>query len=209
MRIPQLIRNADRPRGAVWGRLMIIKMNLFHSKLSRWGLGHLRVPKGAVCLDIGCGGGRNVARLRRRAKGGRAYGVDLSSLSVRQSVWLNLPAILGGKSAILHAGADDLPFKDAHFDVVTAFETVYYWPDPVHCFEEVRRVLRPGGQFMICNEDTYHADRPEEHTAIKSILDLSFYSNDELEQMLRDAGFRYVRSATHSNGRWVVLIGHA
>ena len=38
------------------------------------------------------------------------------------------------------------------FDVVTAFETIYFWPDIEHCFNEVKKVLKPGGQFVIVNE---------------------------------------------------------
>ena len=45
-----------------------------------------------------------------------------------------------------------LPFEDARFDAVTAFETVYFWPDPARCFREIWRVLKPGGTFLICNE---------------------------------------------------------
>lgn len=43
-------------------------------------------------------------------------------------------------------------FADGWFDAVTAFETVYFWPDLPRCFPEVFRVLRSGGTFLICNE---------------------------------------------------------
>ena len=37
-------------------------------------------------------------------------------------------------------------------DRVTAFETVYFWPELAQNFREVYRVLKPGGVFFICNE---------------------------------------------------------
>lgn len=208
MRITQLIRNANNPRDFFWGRLMITKMNFFHRNLSLWGLSHIQVPPHAITLDLGCGGGKNVQRLHRLSRGGKAFGVDLSKLSLRHAVRHNMHSVLNGETAIIHAGADDLPFKDGYFDVVTAFETIYYWPNLARCFREIHRVLRPGGTFMICNEDTFHEDRPEEHEAIQSILDIHFYSNDELSKLLLQAGFRKVSYRTHKNGQWVVLVAH-
>ncbi len=45
-----------------------------------------------------------------------------------------------------------LPFADTSFDVATAFETVYFWPDIRRSLSEVARVIRRGGTFMISNE---------------------------------------------------------
>lgn len=42
--------------------------------------------------------------------------------------------------------------KDASFGLVTAFETIYFWPGLADCFREVYRVTKPGGTFFICNE---------------------------------------------------------
>ena len=46
-----------------------------------------------------------------------------------------------------------LPFKDDTFSLVTAFETVYLWPDIEKSFAEVRRVMTSGATFYIVNED--------------------------------------------------------
>lgn len=188
---------------------MILKMNLFHSKLSRWGFRNLGVVKGARALDVGCGGGRNVARLRRYLDGGFSVGVDLSPLSVAEARRWNAPALLSGKSVILEGGADVLPFRDDFFDVVTAFETIYYWPDLDRCFKEVYRVLRPGGVFMICNEDHCTSDNSEIHADIQALIPIAFYSNDELTMRLKQVGFRYVTSTVHANGRWVSVVAYA
>ena len=54
---------------------------------------------------------------------------------------------------------EHMNFTDASFDVVTAFETVYFWPGLPKCFQEVYRVLKPGGIFLICNEKMCIRDR--------------------------------------------------
>lgn len=48
--------------------------------------------------------------------------------------------------------AEQLPYSDEMFDLVTAVETVYFWPNLPDCLQEVRRVLKPGGKFAIMVE---------------------------------------------------------
>lgn len=60
-----------------------------------------------------------------------------------------------------------LPFEAERFDLVTAFETVYFWPDLPKSFREIRRVLRPGGTLLICNECS--GDAPGDEAWTKKI----------------------------------------
>ena len=46
------------------------------------------------------------------------------------------------------ASVAELPFEAEQFDVATAFETVYFWPELAQNFREVYRVLKPGGTFF-------------------------------------------------------------
>ena len=57
-----------------------------------------------------------------------------------------------GLHFLQQASVAELPFEAEQFDVVTAFETVYFWPELAQNFREVYRVLKPGGTFFICNE---------------------------------------------------------
>jgi SAM-dependent methyltransferase len=45
-----------------------------------------------------------------------------------------------------------LPFPGDKFDLVTAVETQYYWPDLVKDMQEVLRVLKPGGTLIVIAE---------------------------------------------------------
>ena len=70
-------------------------------------------------------------------------------------------------------------FADDWFDAVTAFETVYFWPDLPRCFREVYRVLKPGGTFLICNESNGDSDKDEKWTEI--IGGMTIYKDAELK----------------------------
>ena len=109
----------------------------------------------ARVLDCGCGGGANMKRLLKKCPQGIVKGIDYSPVSVEKSKKVNEAAIAEGRCAVLQGSVADMMFADDWFDAVTAFETVYFWPDLPQCFREVYRVLKPGGTFLICNESKW------------------------------------------------------
>ena len=176
----------EKPEGED-GFALVARMNgVHHEELSEWGLSFLQVPDDAHALDIGCGGGANIARLLARAPKGQVTGVDFSPVSVQASSEHNAQAIQQGRCQVLEGNSSDLPLPDKAFDVVTAFETVYYW-DLATAFAEVHRVLKPGGQFLVCNED----DGLNEgmHEFAKKVPTMVIYTVDELTAALKQAGF--------------------
>lgn len=138
--------NMRKPQGKL-GNIQLKSMNKEHTPVSLWGLKHLDIQPDDIILDVGCGGGINIKRMAEKAK--KVYGVDYSIESVKLSKEVNEKLISEGKVEIYEGNVKDLPFEDDTFDVVTAFETVYFWPDIEKCFGEVKRVLKPGGMFLI------------------------------------------------------------
>lgn len=132
------------------GRLFIWLMNRTHAGVTRWGLRHVTVGPAATILDVGCGGGRTIRALA--GLGQMVHGIDYSATSVAAATRANADLIAAGRVDIRKAGVSQLPFADACFDLVTAVETHYYWPDPVHDFQEVYRVLKPGGTLLVIAE---------------------------------------------------------
>lgn len=181
--------NTRKPVG-FGGKLMVAMMNLGHSPVARWGLRFLKIASDARVLDCGCGGGANIKRLLRKCPHGSVNGIDYSSVSVEKSKKINRVAIAEGRCAVRQASVAELPFAAEQFDVVTAFETVYFWPDLQQCFMEVHRVLRPGGTFFICNESSGDTDKDEKWTKI--ISGMTIYNDTRLKVYLEQAGFRDV-----------------
>lgn len=158
-------------------------MNFGHAPLTNWGLSHVSFCEGMTMLDIGCGGGATLKRLIKRSKDGQVYGIDISEVSVSKARKVN-KSLLGKQVFVQQGSANDLPFEDSKFDLVTAVETVYFWPELPDCLKEVRRVLKPGGQFAIMVEvidaDSMWTNVVEGMTA---------YSPEQLKEMLEVAGF--------------------
>ncbi len=198
-----IFSNTRKPEG-FWGRLMVVGMNGgSHAAMASWGLDHANVPADGEILDIGCGGGANLARLMDRSLRAKVTGIDYSTVSVEKSRKVNADAIIKGRCKVLEASVSSLPFTDATFTMATAFETVYFWPDIVNSFAEVRRVLVPGGKFLIVNEDDGLSGNNEKWE--KMIEGMHTYTPDELETHLTAAGFRDVAVYRDESRHWLCL----
>jgi ubiquinone/menaquinone biosynthesis C-methylase UbiE len=199
----KFLDNFRKPQGMM-GRLLVASMNWGHTSVSHWGLKHLDIKPGDHILDIGCGGGKNVARMLKRASEGRVCGLDYSEVCVEKTTRLNRKAVRAGRSEIRLGSVSENPWSDNSFDIVTAFETIYFWPDFVNDLREVRRVLKPGGVFFICNE----MNMPEEGEApyqfwIKK-LDLKAYTPSDFQRYLTEVGFIGVNIVAEGKGRMCV-----
>ncbi len=198
--LKKFYQNTRRPEG-IGGRVMLSMMNAGHNANAIWGLSQIEIAPEDEILDIGCGGGRNIAHLLRRAPAGRVYGVDYSPESVEKSKRVNKAEIIRGRADVKQASVSSLPFEDGKFDIATAFETIYFWPDLLHDFMEVRRVIKEGGIFFICNE----ASRPEGNEKWTKMIDLSIYTKEDLSRILLKAGFRSISCHEHPNGKWLCV----
>ena len=140
------------------GRLFLWIMNRRHSSLTDWGLQHIPVATSHPILDVGCGGGMTVRKLSMLSKDGKVIGIDLSPTSVNSSQKLNSDLIKIGRVEIKQATVSTLPFPDGTFDLITAVETHYYWPNLANDLQEILRVLKPAGSVLILAE-TYKGMR--------------------------------------------------
>lgn len=104
---------------------------------------------GARVLDMGCGPGTYLARLRRRAPTARLVGLDLS-------VGMLAEARAAGTTALASGDVTSLPFVDAAFDSVMANHMLYHVADIAAAVREARRVLAPGGTFLAVTNALAH-----------------------------------------------------
>jgi SAM-dependent methyltransferase len=111
-----------------------------------WHRYHFAAPlvAGRETLDIACGVGYGSALLARRAS--KVVGADLS-----QSAIDSARASYVGVANLEFTQADcaSLPFADESFDAVVSFETIEHIREQERFVDEVRRVLRPDGLFLI------------------------------------------------------------
>ena len=102
----------------------------------------------------------------------------------------------------LQASVMQLPFAAAQFDLVTAFETVYFWPDLPQSFREVYRVLKPGAVFFICNECSGDTGKDDKWT--EAIEGMKIYQDVQLKEFLEQTGFCDIQIHKNEKG-WLCV----
>lgn len=140
--------NPAKPQGEA-GAEMLARMNESHAPVTEWGLSHAEPAPDATVLDIGCGGGATLRRLAAMVPQGRLFGMDYSPLSVAETKNFNRKEVAAGRLQVLEASVEKIPFPAASFNLITTVESFYFWPSPVESLREVRRVLKPGGTFLL------------------------------------------------------------
>ncbi len=123
----------------------------------RWYAVHrsLALRSSGRAVDLGCGSGRLAVELASAALNLRVTGVDLSAEMLemaRRKVAdgeRTMPGLFGSRVDFRLGDAARIPFDDAEVDLVVSTLSLHHWSDPVQVLDEVSRVLRPQGSFMI------------------------------------------------------------
>ncbi|NMB52110.1 MAG: class I SAM-dependent methyltransferase [Bacteroidales bacterium] len=197
------IKNTAYPSTTFWGRLMLAGMNHGHQKMALWCIeNHIKLSGNEDVLDIGCGGGQNIANFLKRTNG-KVHGIDYSPASVAKSLKKNKKAVTEKRSEIVQANVSAIPFENKTFDLVTAFETIYFWENIINDFKEVKRVLKPNGKFVVCNESS----KMEGNERWTNILNMNIYTAEEIIDTMQQAGFADVKSYKKENTQQICVIG--
>lgn len=154
-------------------------------------------------LEIGFGNGREVSRILGLADRLSYAGIDISPTMVAEAGRNNETFIAAAQASFAEGSSSRLNMPDASFDRALALNTIYFWQEPGQDLREIRRVLRPGGKLVL------GAVAPRS-TVGRAIFDQGFklYEQDQIEALLRAAGFDDVRIDTvtetvmMANGEW-------
>jgi SAM-dependent methyltransferase len=203
--VEETVRTHSRPLGEE-GRNVGLAMNKHHYKLWNWGIEHISIDLDSSILDIGCGGGRAISILAEIADKGKVYGIDYSVDMVKLASEINKDAIDSGKVSITQASVSELPFAGAMFDLVTAFETCYFWPDIENDLREIYHALKEDSTLLIVNEMYTHSLFEERNSAYNSVDGMTIYSADDYKTMLTNAGFTSVLIDEVPENNWICII---
>ncbi len=197
------VSQTRKPEGFL-GKMMLNGMNSGHARLADWGLSYLPSINPQKTVDLGCGAGRNAGELLKKYPLAHVTAVDYSPLSVEKATEYNQQMISAGRCTVQQGDVSKLTLPAEAFDLATAFETVYFWPEPEKCFAQVAGILKPGGLFLICNESD---GLDQTGQKFEKIIDgMKCYTAEQLEAALRKAGFAGVRSEHHPSKPWITVL---
>jgi ubiquinone/menaquinone biosynthesis C-methylase UbiE len=145
-------------------------------------------------LDVGCGTGRFLVQIKSNWPRLKVAGVDLSphylaEARERLEAWSRVELVQGA--------AEELPFAEAEFDVVTSVFLLHELPRKVRhaALREMARVLKPGGMLVMV-DSLQRGDRPE-YEALLDHFPTAFhepyyddYTRDDLLAVLEGSGLQ-------------------
>lgn len=201
----ELVRQCRKPEG--WfGTFVGRGMNIGHASVRKWGLTHVTVEPDACVLDVGCGGGKAVKDMAHMAPAGKVYGLDYSEEMVRLATRVNRRLIEEGRVEIRHGTVSSLPFPDGMFDLATASEACYFWPNFVDDLVEVRRVLKAGGTLLIANEAYIDARFEERNAYWASMAEMELHTPEEYDKLLSQAGYVSIEIDVVPEKNWISIL---
>ncbi|WP_405275840.1 class I SAM-dependent methyltransferase [Methanobrevibacter sp.] len=200
--VAEKIDQCMKPHGEE-GKQTIENMNENHKEISKFAFECININDNAKIIDIGCGGGVNIEKFLKLTSG-NVDGLDYSEVSVSESIKRNSEAVENGRCNVIQADVSDMPIKNESYDLVSAFETIYFWPNITETFKEVFRIIKPHGQFLIAQGTD--GNHPDDEKWLATVEGMSVYTAPELEKYLLNAGFESVESHVKENDYILVVI---
>ena len=144
-------------------------------------------------VDLGCGVAASLCHLAERLPNIRGTGITLSPVQAQFAKQRIQQAGLSGRVTCVEGDFNDLPASVPPADLAYAIESFVHGPDPAGFFEQCRRLIRPGGLIVICDDFR----RPTMDAAAASAIERfkrgwhinTLLDRSELQALARDAGF--------------------
>lgn len=141
-------------------------------------------------LDIGCGTGNLISLVSERREG-RFFGIDIAENMVAAARKKNI------KNACFSAGsAQNLPFDDGSFDIVTCTQSFHHYSQPEKALSEVLRVLKNGGVYYLSDTGVSGIGAFIDNYLLFPFMksgDFKCRGRKEVEKMVTKAGFTAVQ----------------
>jgi ubiquinone/menaquinone biosynthesis C-methylase UbiE len=176
-------------------------MNFGNNYLNKLAVQALDIQPNDHILEVGFGGGVALYKILKNIHGGFVAGIDYSPEMVKRGKRKFQKSIASGKMTLVEGNVTSMPFDDVSFDKVCTINTIYFWPDPTAGLKEILRVLKPGGRFVV---GVGAKDSMEKRRITR--YGFSLYSEQELKDLLTQAGLVYRQTIFGKHPVWLVIV---
>ncbi|MDM1553331.1 MULTISPECIES: class I SAM-dependent methyltransferase [Chryseobacterium] len=139
-------------------------------------------------LEIGHGNAGHLKNILSLAKGLKYTGIDISETMYQEAKRLN-QEFKNQADFILYEGTK-LPFEDKTFDKIFTVNTVYFWENPLDFLNEIGRVLKDNGTFVLT-----FGQRDFMEKLPFTAYDFNLYNNKEMEELVSKSHFKRMKTS--------------
>lgn len=180
--LAQNLANPQGEKGIEIGEMM----NATNIGMTRESIKTLLIEDNEHILEIGHGNAGHLKNILDKAKELKYTGIDISETMNKEAGNLN-KEFKDQAEFILYEGKK-LPFEDEVFDKIFTVNTVYFWENPVDFLNEIYRVLKDSGTFVLT-----FAQKDFMGKLPFTAYDFRLYNNSELEELISQSHFKRMK----------------
>ncbi|WP_262152373.1 class I SAM-dependent methyltransferase [Chryseobacterium foetidum] len=180
-----LAQNLANPEGET-GLKVAEMMNATNIGMTVESIQTLLIEDGESILEIGHGNAAHVKSILNLAKDLKYTGIDISQTMHNEAQRLNTE-FKNQAEFVLYEGTK-LPFEDQTFDKIFTVNTVYFWENPVEYLNEIYRILKDSGTFVLT-----FGQRDFMETLPFTQYDFKLYNSDEMEETVSKSHFKRMK----------------
>jgi len=180
--LAQNLANPQGEKGIEIGEMM----NATNIGMTRESIKTLLIEDNEHILEIGHGNAGHLKNILDKAKELKYTGIDISETMNKEAGNLN-KEFKDQVEFILYEGKK-LPFEDEVFDKIFTVNTVYFWENPVDFLNEIYRVLKDSGTFVLT-----FAQKDFMEKLPFTAYDFRLYNNSELEELISQSHFKRMK----------------
>lgn len=180
--LAQNLANPQGEKGIEIGEMM----NTSNIGMTSESIRTLLIEDDEAILEIGHGNAGHLKTILDKAKNIRYTGIDISETMHNEARKLNKEFEIQA-DFVLYEG-EKLPFQDKTFDKIFTVNTVYFWKEPVVFLNEIYRVLRDNGTFVL----TFGQREFMEKLPFTQ-YNFTLYSNEEMEEVVSESHFKRMK----------------
>lgn len=180
--LAQNLANPQGEKGIEIGEMM----NATNISMTLESIRTLLIEDDENILEIGHGNAGHLKNILNRAQNLKYTGVDISETMHNEAKRLNKNFESQAKF-VLYEGKK-LPFEDKTFDKIFTVNTVYFWENPVEFLNEIYRVLKRDGIFVLT-----FGQRKFMETLPFTEYNFTMYSNSEMEELVAESHFKRMK----------------
>lgn len=180
--LAQNLANPQGEKGIEIGEMM----NATNIGMTLESIKTLLIEDNEAVLEIGHGNADHVKSIVNKAQNIHYTGIDISETMHYEAKRLN-EEFKNQAEFVLYEGKK-LPFEDKTFDKIFTVNTVYFWEEPVDFFNEIHRVLKDNGTFVL----TFGQRNFMEKLPFTQ-FDFILYNTDEMEQTVSKSHFKRMK----------------
>jgi ubiquinone/menaquinone biosynthesis C-methylase UbiE len=182
--LAQNLANPQGEKGIEIGEMM----NATNIGMTLESIKTLVIDDGQHILEIGHGNAGHLKSIMSLAKNLRYTGIDISETMHNEARKLN-KEFENQADFVLYEGKK-LPFQDGTFNKIFTVNTVYFWENPVEFLNEIYRVLKDDGTFVLT-----FGQRDFMEKLPFTEYDFTLYNNNEMEELISKSHFKRMKTS--------------